>query len=80
MQKLNICLCPPIFGLDKFLDCHDKGSFILEGKFSESNASDFSAIVENRIFPFEASSLNDDDICENRFQQQMHVLFFINMN
>ena len=62
MQKLNICLCPPIFGLDKFLDCHDKGSFILEGKFSESNASDFSAIVENRIFPFEASSLNDDDI------------------
>ena len=62
MQKLNICLCPPIFGLDKFLDCHDKGSFILEGKFSESNASDFSAIVENRISPFEASSLNDDDI------------------
>ena len=62
MQKLKICLCPPIFGLDKFLDCHDKGSFILEGKFSESNASDFSEIVENRIFPFEASSLNDDDI------------------
>ena len=62
MQKLNICLCLPIFGLDKFLDCHDKGSFILEGKFSESIASDFSEIDENRIFPFEASSLNDDDI------------------
>ena len=62
MQKLNICLCPPIFGLDKFLDCHDKGSFILEGKFSESNASEFSEILENRIFPFEASSLNEDDI------------------
>ena len=62
MQKLNICLYPPIFGLDKFLDCHDKGSFTLEGKFSESNASEFSDIIENRIFPFEASSLNEDDI------------------
>ena len=62
MQKLNICLCPPIFGLDKFLDCHDKGSFILDGKFSESNASDFINIVENRVFPFEVSSLNVDDI------------------
>ena len=38
------------FWLDKFLDCHDKGFFILEGKFSESNASDFSEFVENRIF------------------------------
>ena len=62
MQKLNICLCPPIFGLDKFLDCHDKGSFILNGKFPESISSEFSEIIENRIFPFEASSLNEDDI------------------
>jgi hypothetical protein len=62
VQKLNICLCPPIFGLDKFLDCHDKGSFVLEGKYSESNASTFSEISENRIFPFNVSDLNDDDI------------------